>query len=68
MPAGLTDPAIQFAAYADYAELNGLIDSATRDGIKRARPPSRFILLLLCCSSMAPVTHHTAFMLPSSSI
>ncbi|KAK9848936.1 hypothetical protein WJX84_006787 [Apatococcus fuscideae] len=35
---GLTDPAIQYGAYADYALHNGLIGSAARNGIKAVYP------------------------------
>ena len=37
MTAGLSAAAIQYGAYADYAALNGLIESSVRDGIKKAR-------------------------------
>ena len=35
---GLTDPAIQYGAYADYALINNLISKPVRDGIKFVRP------------------------------
>ena len=34
---GLTDPAIQYGAYADFAEKNGLISSTVRDTILQVR-------------------------------
>lgn len=34
---GLTDPGIQYGAYADYAVLNNLIPPSVRDGIKFVR-------------------------------
>ena len=34
---GLTNPAIQYGAYADYALMNGIIGKSVHDGIKAVR-------------------------------
>lgn len=39
---GLTDPAIQYGAYADFALENGLVSQSTRDNIKRFLPVCTF--------------------------
>ena len=39
---GLTDPAVQYGAYADYAASKGLINSATRAAIRSIFPWCRF--------------------------